>query len=118
MVVPVRDVLAAHDQLEIDPAILGARLGGPRAAEGEAGPIVLSPDGTRLTINGEFVARFRSQMQIDALRKLVAAFHSRTRLRAAELTPHGNLSRLLGKEKWALLRPHLRSKGGLWGFEA
>jgi hypothetical protein len=78
---------------------------------------VLSPDGTRLTINGEFVAGFRSPKQIDALRKLVAAFHSGTRLRAAELTPHGNLSRLFGKAKWELLRHHLRSEGGLWSFE-
>lgn len=114
-VVGLRDVLAAPDDLAVSPDILGARLGGvPPVA---AGPLVLSPDGTKLSINGGAPILFRSEAQREAVKKLVDAFYAGTRLRARELTQHHSLQTFFGKEKWSRLAAYLKSDGGLWGFE-
>jgi hypothetical protein len=116
-VVSVRDVLARADGLAIDPAILAARLGMPPLAAKAPGPVVLSADGTKLTINGRHVADFRSAKQIDAIRQLVKAYYAGDRLRARDLTEFANLESFFGKRKWALLAPHLESEDGAWGFK-
>ncbi|GGG46423.1 hypothetical protein GCM10010964_37260 [Caldovatus sediminis] len=115
VVVALRDVLAAPDGLAVSPDILDARLSGvPPVA---AGPLVLSPDGTRLSINGGDPILFRSEAQKEAIGKLVDAFYAGTRLRARDLTHHHSLQTFFGKAKWTRLAPFLKSKGGLWGFE-
>lgn len=115
-VVPLRDVLAAPDDLAISPDILDARLGGAPAQPG-AGPVALSPDGRQLRINGGPPISFRSEDQIAAIRKLVDAYRRGERLRIRELTDHGSLARLFGGKKWALLKPHITTVNGLWGFD-
>lgn len=114
-VVALRDVLATPDDLAVSPDILDARLRGvPPVA---AGPLTLSPDGTRLSINGGDPILFRSEAQKEAIQKLVDAYHAGTRLRARELTHQPSLQTFFGKAKWARLSPYLKTEGGLWGFE-
>ncbi|GIX10697.1 hypothetical protein FHS88_000709 [Roseomonas alkaliterrae] len=115
VVVALHDVLAAPDRLAVSPDILDARLRGvPPVA---AGPLVLSPDGTKLSINDGDPILFRSEAQKEAIRKLVDAFYAGTRLRARDLTHHHSLQTFFGKAKWSRLAPFLKSDGGLWGFE-
>jgi hypothetical protein len=114
-VVALRDVLATPHDLAVSPDILDARLRGvPPVA---AGPLTLSPDGTRLSINGGDPILFRSEAQKEAIQKLVDAYHAGTRLRARELTHQPSLQTFFGKAKWARLSPYLKTEGGLWGFE-
>lgn len=115
-VVALRDVLAAPDDLAVSPDILDARLGGvPAVQDGQ--PLVLSPDGRQLRINGGPAISFRSDDQIAAIRKLVDAYRRGERLRIGELTDHGSPARLFGGKKWALLKPHITTVNGLWGFD-
>jgi hypothetical protein len=115
--VPLCDVLAAPPTFAVDPDILDARLGGVPASDA-ARPIMLSPDGTRLATNGGTHISFRPGDQLDAIRKLVAAYDRGERLRASDLTHHGSLQRLFGAKKWKCLQPYLQSADGLWWFEA
>ena len=114
-VVALRDVLAMPDDLAVSPDVLDARLRGVSPVA--AGPLTLSPDGTRLSINGGDPILFRSEAQKEAIQKLVDAYHAGTRLRARELTHQPNLQTFFGKAKWARLSPYLKTEGGLWGFE-
>lgn len=114
-VVSLRDVLTAPGDLSVNPDILDARLRGvPPITKG---PLTLSPDRTKLSINGGDPILFRSEAQKDAIQKLVDAYHAGTRLRASELTHQPSLQTFFGKAKWARLSPFLKSQGGLWGFE-
>jgi hypothetical protein len=114
-VMALRDVLVDDATLVASAEIMNARLRGvPAPAQG---PIVLSPDGTRLTILGGDPIPFKSSDQIAAIRQLVDAYYAGTRLRARDLSHHGSLDRLFGGEKWKRLKPYLASKAGLWGFE-
>ncbi|MDI3307828.1 MAG: hypothetical protein QJR07_12070 [Acetobacteraceae bacterium] len=115
VVMALRDVLDAPERLAVSPDILDARLRGVPPVV--AGPRVLSPDGTKLSINGGDPILFRSEAQKDAIRKLVDAFYAGTRLRARDLTHHHSLQTFFGKAKWSRLAPFLKSDGGLWGFE-
>lgn len=114
-VIPLRDVLMDDATLAVSAEIINARLRGVPVPSG--GPIVLSPDGTRLTILGGEPIPFKSSDQIAAIRQLVDAYYAGTRLRARDLSHHGSLDRLFGGEKWKRLKPYLASKAGLWGFE-
>lgn len=115
-VVVLRDVLVAPDGLAVSPDILDARLrGAPVQRDGR--PLVLSPDGRQLRINDHPPIAFKSDAQIAAIRKLVDAFDRGERLRIGELTDHGSLPRLFGGKKWALLKPHITTVNGLWGFD-
>jgi hypothetical protein len=114
-VVALRDVLAAPDGLAVSPDILEARLRGVPPVT--AGPLVLSPDGTKLSINGGDPIHFRSDAQREVIKQLVDAFYAGTRLRARELTHQPSLQTFFGKAKWARLSPFLKTDGGLWGFE-
>lgn len=114
-VVALRDVLATPDDLAVSPDILDARLRGVPPVT--AGPLTLSPDRTKLSINGGDPILFRSEAQKEAIQKLVDAYHAGTRLRARELTHQPSLQTFFGKAKWARLSPFLKSEGGLWGFE-
>lgn len=114
-VVALRDVLAAPDDLAVSPDILDARLGGVPPVT--AGPLTLSPDRTKLSINGGDPILFRSEAQKEAIQKLVDAYRAGTRLRARELTHQPSLQTFFGKAKWARLSPFLKTEGGLWGFE-
>lgn len=116
VVVALRDVLAAPDDLAVSADILDARLGAVPARP-DAGPVALSPDGRQLSINGGPPIPFKSADQIVAIRKLVDAYRRGERLRIGELTDHGSLARLFGGKKWALLKPHITSANGLWGFD-
>lgn len=114
-VVSLCDVRIAPGGLAVSPDILDARLSGvPPIA---SGPLVLSPDGTKLSINGGDPILFRSEAQIEVIRQLVDAFYAGTRLRARDLTHHHSLQTFFGKAKWARLAPFLKTDGGLWGFE-
>lgn len=115
-VVALRDVLATPDTLAVSPDILDARLAGV-PVRSDAGPIALSPDHRQLRINGGPPISFKSDAQMAAIRKLVDAHRQGERLRISELTDHGSLARLFGAKKWALLRPHISSIDGLWGFD-
>ncbi|WP_187830311.1 hypothetical protein [Siccirubricoccus phaeus] len=116
IVVAIRDVLAADNGLAVSPEILDARLRGVAMAPSR-GPLDLSPDGTRLRIGNGDPIPFKSADQIAAIKKLVAAYYANKRLRIGELTHHGSLARLFGREKWALLKPHIKSVNRLWGFD-
>ena len=115
-IVSLQDVLASPDALAIDAEILSARLSGVTSAD-VVGPIVLSSDGTQLSVNGGKPIRFRSEAHIAAIRAFVAAYRAGQKLRARDVTTTGNLSRHFGTEKWKLLRPFLKSEDGFWGFE-
>lgn len=114
-VVALRDVLVSAGQLAVSAEILEARLRGEEPTP--QGPLVLSPDGTRLTILGGEPILFKSPIQIAAIRKLVDAHRAGTRVRVSDITDLGSPQRLFGHAKWALLKPHLRSENGLWGFD-
>lgn len=114
-IIPMTDVLASPDNLAIDAQILDARLRG--VAPPARGPVVLSPDGTRLTIRGGDPIPFKSATQIAAIRKLVAAFDAGGRVAIGELTEHGKLGSLFGQKKWSQLKPYIKSVNGLWGFD-
>ncbi len=80
------------------------------------GPLVLSDDGTLLTINGSVQVNFKSEAMITAIRRLVSAFPNNKRVPIRDLTDHGSLARLFGGKRWALLKPYINSINGLWGF--
>ena len=109
--------MRAADGLTADPDILSARLGSPQPASSMAGPIALSPDGTRLIINGQVEFRFRSDQHIEAIRRLVDAYRSGVGLRAGDLSPYRTLDRLFGGKRWAELRPFLHFDGALWRLQ-
>lgn len=113
-VIAMADVRANFADLTVSPAILGARLRSvPAPAEG---PLVLSPDGTHLTINGSVQVEFKTEPMINAIRHLVAAFHSGKRVPIRQLTDLGSPARLFGTKRWAVLKPYITSVNGLWGF--
>jgi hypothetical protein len=114
-VVPIRNVLVAADTPIVDPAILAARLGGPPPPKKAPEPIVLSPDGSRLTINGIVEFHFRQGEAREAIRKLVAARRAGRRLPIGDLAPHGSMRRLFGP-RWSALKRHVTAVDGLWGF--
>jgi len=85
-------------------------------------PLQLSPDGRLLVINGINKIDFKSHKHIAIIRKLVAGFEKGKRFRAAELLDEADsevasLQRAFGAKKWAALKPYLKSRTGLWGFE-
>lgn len=115
-VVALRDVLAAPYDLIISPDILDARLSGvPAQLDGR--PLALSSDGRQLRISGHAPIAFKSDAQIAAIRKLVDAYYRGDRLPIGQLTDLGSPTRLFGGRKWALLRPHITTVDGLWGFD-
>lgn len=86
------------------------------------GPLDLSPDGRRLVINGTITLDFGSEVQIAIIRRLVGGHSDGTRWRARELLGDAGsgvatLARAFGSKKWAQLKPHLKSRNGLWGFD-
>ncbi len=115
-VIAVLDVLHSADALAVDVDIVDARLGGVPLPQ-EAGPITLSLDGRQLRINGGEPIVFRSDRQIDAISRLVSAYHAGKRLRIREITDARTLNILFGGAKWKLLSPNLKSADGLWGLE-
>jgi hypothetical protein len=87
-----------------------------------AGPLYLSPDGRRLVINGTVSLDFGSEVQIAIIRRLVGGHSNGTRWRARELLGDAGsgvatLARAFGSKKWAQLKPYLRARSGLWGFD-
>jgi hypothetical protein len=114
-IISVPDVLACPDKLTVSAEIIEARLSGVAQAV-QAEPIALSEDGTTLLINGTETI-FKAQRHIDAIRKLVAAYHAGQRLRATDLTPHGGLEKLFGKKRWQEISVYIKSRSGRWGFE-
>lgn len=115
ILVPIRDVLAADDNLAVSGEILDARMRGVAVAVSPA-EVDLSPDGTQLRIGGGEPIFFRSDDQIATIRKLVQAYHAGTGVPIGELTHHGSLRRLFGGEKWALLQPHVKAVNRLWSI--
>jgi hypothetical protein len=114
-VVALADVRASFTGLSVSPAILGARLRGvPAPAQG---PLVLSDDGTLLTINGSVQISFKSEAMITAIRRLVSAFQNNKRVPIRDLTDHGSLARLFGGKRWALLQPYINSVKRILGFQ-
>lgn len=116
VVVALVDVAVSQDTLAVSADVLDARLRGV-AVVPDAGPLSLSPDGTRLRINGGDVIPFKSDRHIAAIRKLVAAYGAGERVPIGDLTDLGALNRLFGSEKWKLLSPYLKGHKGRWGFE-
>ena len=120
LLVSVRDVLDHSAGLAIHPAILASRLDGTHRPNVDSA-IDLSPDGTRLTINGSVVICFRSAKHIKIIRMLVSYHEGGKRVRAEELLTEacsgvGSLQRVFGTKKWNELAPYLKSHSGLWGF--
>jgi hypothetical protein len=115
LVVPIFEVMTSPDDIRVNPEILAARLGSAPQSERKRS-ISLSPDGTTLEINGRTIS-FRSQRQIEAIRRLVAAYDQGTRVRAAHVTSLGSLNRLFGIKRWQILSLYLKSDGRTWGFE-
>lgn len=119
VVVSVRDILAHGAGLAIDPAILGARVGG--LAEAPVGQILyLSPDRRSLVIQGKRIP-LKSDIHRKIIEMLVAGRAEGRRYSAHELldasgSEAGALHRAFGK-KWKLLRSYLSSDGSGWGFD-
>lgn len=118
LVVSIQDVLGQEDP-RIDPRILATRLDGDPAAEL---PIWLSPDGSRLVISGADPITFRSEKQRALIRLLVDAYVRGERRPARTLLDEASsgataLPNAFGAAKWKLLKPYLKSRQGLWGFE-
>lgn len=121
MLVFFRDVLDHAAGLAVHPAILASRLDGSYLPNVESA-IDLSPDGSRLTINGSVVIHFRSSKHIEIMRALVACHKEGKGIRAEELLAKadsgvGSLQRAFGAKKWKELSPYLKSQNGLWRFE-
>jgi hypothetical protein len=119
IVVSVRDVLIHGGGLSVDPGIIAARISGePDPASGTA--LYLSPDGRRLVINGTTIP-LNSEIHRKIVAMLVAGHRDGRRYSARELleaagSGAGALHRAFG-EKWTVLRPHLSSASGGWGFD-
>jgi hypothetical protein len=84
-------------------------------------PLHLSPDGKRLVVNGVEI-NFRSKKHVAIVQELVAAFRVGQRLSAREVLDKADSAattfrQAFGPDRWAELRPYLKSRGGLWGFE-
>ena len=121
LVVGVRDVIDFGTGMSVHSDILAARLDGSHRPNVEAA-IDLSPDGTRLTINGNVSVDFKTNIQIAIIRKLVAGHKEGKRFTVRDLLTEGSsgstgLRRAFGSKKWSILQPHLKSHNGLWGFE-
>ncbi|MCX7382581.1 MAG: hypothetical protein NT133_14450 [Alphaproteobacteria bacterium] len=115
VLVPIRDVTISDATLTVSADILDARLRG--VAVPAEGPLVLSSDNTLLTINGRLHFEFKSQPMMNAIRLLVDAYRNGKRVPIGDLTHHGSPQRLFGRDRWAQLKPYLKSVNGLWGFD-
>lgn len=85
-------------------------------------PLYLSPDGRRLVINGAIEIDFTSDRQIAIIRLVVAAHRAGQRVRARDVlakvdSAATTFRQAFGPKKWAELRPYLKSRNGLWGFD-
>jgi hypothetical protein len=85
-------------------------------------PLYLSPDGRLLTIHGNVTVRFKSDIHVTIIRRLVEGYREGKRYSARELLDHAHSSAKLlrqafGEQRWAELEPYLKSENGLWGFE-
>lgn len=122
LVVSVRDVIDFGDAgLSVHPDILASRLDGSHRPDVDEA-LYLSPDGRQLVINGDVAISFKTDIQIALIRKLVTAYRQGKRFAAREILDDAHsgvttLQRAFGSEKWALLKPYLKSQDGLWGFE-
>jgi hypothetical protein len=113
---PLPDVLSATG-LKIDNSILAARVSG-RPVMDQSKPVSLSSDGRQLFIRGKMVMSFTSKRMIDAIRALVDAHDRGEGARARDVSDHGSFDQLLGRKRWAILRPYLKSENGVWSFKA
>ena len=121
LLVGIRDVIDFASGLAVHSDILAARLDGSHQP-GVQEAVYLSPDGKRLIINGDVTIRFRSAPHIMIIRKLVTGFREGKWFAARELLDLTQLSattlrQAFGTEKWAQLKPYIKSHDGLWGFE-
>ena len=121
LIVSIDDVLDHNDPLSISPDILAARLEGTSPTEIQS-RIFLSPDGRTLKIDGKVIATFKSKVQIEIMRKLVAGYHESKRFSFSELRGSASpgakaLRQVLGGTKWAQLSPFLKFENDAWGFE-
>ncbi len=121
LLVTVRDVIDYSAGLAVHPLILASRLDGTHRPNVDSA-IDLSPDGTRLTINGSVVIDFKTDIHIAIIRKLVEGFKEGNRFGARALLDHAHsnaktLRQAFGGDRWATLEPYLKSEEGLWGLE-
>jgi hypothetical protein len=85
-------------------------------------PLHLTPDGRQLTIEGNVTIDFKSGIQVKLIRHLVDGYQDGKRWRARELLDDAgagvtSLARAFGSQKWKQLKPYVKSKNGLWGFD-
>lgn len=123
VVVPIADILtndlkafAIDRQLLLSPFLAIGKVPAP------IDPLHLSPDGRRLAIKGVVILDFKSDIHIGLVRRLVAAHADGRGVRAQELCQEAGssvttLARAFGGKKWKHIKPYLKSKNGLWGFE-
>lgn len=121
LLVGIRDVIDFASGLAVHPDILAARLDGSHQPNVEEA-LYLSSNGRRLVINGVITVNFKSESQIKIIRKLVAGFREGKRFAARELLDHAQsssntLRQAFGAKKWLQLKPYLKSREALWGFE-
>ena len=121
LLVGIRDVIDFASGLAVHSDILAARLDGSHQP-GVQEAVYLSPDGRKLVINGTITIYFKTDKQIKIIGQLVAGFQEGKRFSVQELlTEAGSgatgLRRAFGAKKWDILKHHLKSSNGLWGFE-
>jgi hypothetical protein len=109
------DKFAIDRDLVLSPYLPASTAAGPTA------PLNLSPDGRRLVINGVEMT-FTSTKHVAIIRLIVAASSAGQRVRARDVlakvdSAATTFRQAFGPKKWAELKPYLRSRNGLWGFD-
>lgn len=122
-VTPITDVLTNDEEVfAIDRKLLLSPYVAPATNLVPTQPLYLSPDGRQLVINGAVTIHFKSDVHIAIIRYLVMAHEEGRRYRASEVLAKAgsglsSFGRAFGTKKWSLLKPYLKSKNGLWGFD-
>lgn len=110
------DLFAIDGKLVLSPFLEPAPLN-----DGSEYP-ALSPDGRNLTLNEVMRITFKTDIHIRIIRKLVEGHREMKRFSARELLDHAGssaktLRQAFGPDRWAELKPYLKSENGLWGFD-
>jgi hypothetical protein len=119
--IPLEELIGGDRGMTLDPEVLLARVSGTGSPD-IAEPLYLSPDGRRLVINGGVAIDLKSAIHIAIIRKLVEGHRAGRRYGAREVLEIAGSSamsfaRAFREPLWPLLRPYLKSRNGLWGFE-
>lgn len=120
VIVPVEDVLSSTSAFGIDLEVLHLRLQGLPDRQA-TGPLHLTPDNRRLTINGSVTLTFRGKITCMMIRLLVDAHGSGKGWRGPDLLQAaGSSARTVDQafgERWGEVGRYVKVRDGFWRFE-